>query len=192
MIDIGVVPTPVLYFAAHHLERRGGGDDHRQPQPARGQRLQDHASAPRRCTAPAIAALRDRGRRSCSTEPAPHPQSAMQSRDVDRPPTSITRPAQLQLGARRCKVVVDAGNGAGGPTAVVAVSPARLRRRPAVLRARRPVPEPPPRSDAARERRRPDRDGRRGRRRARHRARRRRRSHRRGRRARAGSCGATS
>ena len=177
-----------------HLAADGGGDDHRQPQPARGQRLQDHGRHARRSTARRSRQLRDRGRpRLARRADAPHPakRDALARRDrrriIDARATRRCSSAQ-----RRFKVVVDAGNGAGGPTAVGAVSPARLRRRAAVLRARRPLPEPSPRSDAAREPRRPDRGGEARERRARHRARRRRRSDRRRRRAPAASCGAIS
>src|SRR5205807_347625 len=64
----------------------------------------------------AIAVLRD-DVAALVDRPAPHPHHAMHSRDVigaylDR------AAAEVRIGARRCKVVVDAGNGAGGPTAV--------------------------------------------------------------------------
>ncbi|NVB79353.1 MAG: phosphomannomutase/phosphoglucomutase [Kofleriaceae bacterium] len=115
VIDIGVVPTPVLYFAAHHLEAPASvmiTGSHNPPED-NGFKLMVgtetlHGSA--------IAAIRDRVTQLLK-EPAPHPKHAMHSRDVQ---TAYLDHAvsQLQLGARRFKVVVDAGNGAGGPTAV--------------------------------------------------------------------------
>ena len=189
VIDIGVVPTPVVYFAAHHLEPGGGRDDHRQPQPARGQRLQDPARHRRRCTAPTS--------RSCATsvaeilkKPLPHPQARC-TRATSRPPTSIARPASCSSARAGCKVVVDAGNGAGGPTAVSLYRRLGFDVVPLYceLDGRFPNHHPDPTQPeniadliAKVKRRRQDR----------HRARRRRRSARRGRRARAGSCGAIS
>ena len=88
----------------------------------------------------------------------------------------------IQLGPRRFKVVVDAGNGTGGIAAVPILKTLGVDVDRHLLRSRRPLSQPPPRSDGARERRRPDREGARDRRRGGHRARRRRRPHRRRRR----------
>ena len=41
VIDLGMVATPMTYFAAQHLDTRLQRDGHRQPQPARLQRPQD-------------------------------------------------------------------------------------------------------------------------------------------------------
>ena len=191
VIDIGVVPTPLLYFAAHHLRARGGGDDHRQPQPARGQRLQDDARRPRRCTAPRSRRCATRSS-SCSTQPTPRTRSSRCTRATSSAP--ITTHVRAAAAARRAPVrrssstpaTARAGRRRSGCTAG---SASRSCRCTATSTA---VPEPPPRSDAAGEPRRPDRDGEAGGRRARHRARRRRGSDRRGRRAPAGSCGAIS
>ena len=38
---IGLGPSPMLYFAAHHLDADGGDDDHRLPQPSGVQWHQD-------------------------------------------------------------------------------------------------------------------------------------------------------
>ncbi len=54
VIDIGMVPTPVLYFATHHLKTGSGCRDHRQPQPARVQRPEDDAGRRYACTATAF------------------------------------------------------------------------------------------------------------------------------------------
>ncbi|HEU0029138.1 MAG TPA: phosphomannomutase/phosphoglucomutase [Kofleriaceae bacterium] len=115
VIDIGVVPTPVLYFAAHHLAPRGAvmiTGSHNPPED-NGFKLMLgtetlHGSA--------IAALRDDVERILAG-PDPHPVKPMTSRDVIGAYSDAVM-QRLALGERRFKVVVDAGNGAGGPTAV--------------------------------------------------------------------------
>ncbi|HET9620503.1 MAG TPA: phosphomannomutase/phosphoglucomutase [Kofleriaceae bacterium] len=116
VVDIGVVPTPVLYFAAHHLKPAAAvmiTGSHNPPEDngfkmmIGGETL--HGAA--------IAALRDRVAALLAAGPAAPPQRAMRSHDVID--AYLDHAASvLELGARRCKVVVDAGNGAGGPTAV--------------------------------------------------------------------------
>jgi phosphomannomutase/phosphoglucomutase len=64
----------------------------------------------------AIAALRDEVRALVDVKPPP-PVRAMSSRDLITPYHERVA-EELRLGGRRMKVVVDAGNGAGGPTAV--------------------------------------------------------------------------
>jgi len=115
VIDIGVVPTPVLYFAAQHLAPAAAvmiTGSHNPPEDngfkvmVAGETL--HGAA--------IAALRDRVAELVAT-PAPHPIKAMYSRDVIG--AYLDQAYQLlRPGPRRLRVVVDAGNGAGGPTAV--------------------------------------------------------------------------
>ena len=51
VVDIGVVPTPLLYWSLHHLRVVGGIQITGSHNPARVQRLQAVASAPSRCTA---------------------------------------------------------------------------------------------------------------------------------------------
>lgn len=113
--DIGVVPTPVLYFAAHHFKAAASAmitGSHNPPEDngfklmLGTETLHGHAIAELRDE---VAALLDK--------PAEPPHKAMQSRDVLGPYLDHAV-SQLRLGARRFKVVVDAGNGAGGPTAV--------------------------------------------------------------------------
>jgi phosphomannomutase/phosphoglucomutase len=115
VIDIGVVPTPVTYFAAHHLKPAASvmiTGSHNPPED-NGFKLMLgeetlHGSA--------IAAIRDQVTKLLETN-APNPKYGMQARDVTSAYLDYAV-SQLQMGHRRCKVVVDAGNGAGGPTAV--------------------------------------------------------------------------
>jgi phosphomannomutase/phosphoglucomutase len=115
VIDIGVVPTPVLYFAAHHLEPAASvmiTGSHNPPEDNGFKILVGkealHGSA--------IADLRNEVE-ALLAKPAPPAHKSMHSRDVTGAYLDHAA-GQLQLGARRFKVVVDAGNGAGGPTAV--------------------------------------------------------------------------
>jgi phosphomannomutase/phosphoglucomutase len=115
VIDIGVVPTPVLYFAAHHLEPRAAvmiTGSHNPPED-NGFKLMLGTET---LHGAAIVALRADVERLL-TEPAQHPMKPIHSRDVIGA-YSDHATAQLRLGERRFKVVVDAGNGSGGPTAV--------------------------------------------------------------------------
>jgi phosphomannomutase/phosphoglucomutase len=113
--DIGVVPTPVLYFAAHHLEPAASvmiTGSHNPPED-NGFKILRGTEA---LHGPEIAALRDEVA-AVLRSPLPHPRHGLHSRDVSA--AYLDRAAgELRMGARRCKVVVDAGNGAGGPTAV--------------------------------------------------------------------------
>jgi len=115
VIDVGVVPTPVLYFAAHALEPRAAvmiTGSHNPPQD-NGFKLMLGTET---LYGPAIAKLRDRVE-VLLKEPAKHPTKAMHSRDVIGAYHAAAE-SRIKLGERRFKVVVDAGNGAGGPTAV--------------------------------------------------------------------------
>jgi phosphomannomutase / phosphoglucomutase len=115
VIDIGVVPTPVTYFAAHHLKPAASvmiTGSHNPPED-NGFKLMLgeetlHGSA--------IAEIRDRVA-ALVGQAAPHPKYGMHSRDVTSAYLDFAV-SQLDMGHRRCKIVVDAGNGAGGPTAV--------------------------------------------------------------------------
>ena len=115
VIDVGVVPTPVLYYAAHLLEPRAAvmiTGSHNPPED-NGFKLMLGTET---MHGEAIAKLRDRVE-ALLKEPAPHPTKAMHSRDVIGTYHTEVE-GRLKLGDRRFKVVVDAGNGAGGPTAV--------------------------------------------------------------------------
>jgi phosphomannomutase/phosphoglucomutase len=115
VIDIGVVPTPVLYFAQQLLQPAASvmiTGSHNPPED-NGFKIMVGSET---LYGAAIAKLRDRVA-ALLDQPAPHPHRGMHSRDVIGPYVDRAV-AELRLGKRRCKVVVDAGNGAGGPTAV--------------------------------------------------------------------------
>jgi phosphomannomutase/phosphoglucomutase len=115
VIDIGVVPTPVLYFAAHHLQPAASvmiTGSHNPPED-NGFKLMIGSET---LHGPQIAELRNEVE-ALLGKPVEPPHKSIASRDVTGPYLDFAA-SQLHLGARRFKVVVDAGNGAGGPTAV--------------------------------------------------------------------------
>jgi phosphomannomutase / phosphoglucomutase len=115
VIDIGVVPTPVLYFAAHHLEPAAAVmiTGSHNPAEDNGFKLMLGTKSMHGAQ---IAELR-REVEELLGKPAEPPHKSIASRDVTGPYLDYAV-SQLKLGPRRFKVVVDAGNGAGGPTAV--------------------------------------------------------------------------
>jgi len=119
VIDIGVVPTPLVYFCAigavEELAPRAAimiTGSHNPPED-NGFKIMVGKET---LHGAAIAALRDEVAVLLQTQ-APHPEKAMHSRDVIAAYTAVVT-QKLLLGKRRMKVVVDAGNGSGGPTAV--------------------------------------------------------------------------
>jgi phosphomannomutase / phosphoglucomutase len=115
VIDIGVVPTPVLYFAAHHLRPAAAvmiTGSHNPPED-NGFKIMVGSET---LHGAAIAALRDRVAGLLGGA-ARHPSKPIASRDVIGAYLDHAA-SMLALGERRPRVVVDAGNGAGGPTAV--------------------------------------------------------------------------
>ncbi|MEJ7596408.1 MAG: phosphomannomutase/phosphoglucomutase [Kofleriaceae bacterium] len=118
VIDIGVIPTPLLYFAAHLLSPSLAvmiTGSHNPPED-NGFKLMAGTET---LHGTAIAALRDEvaGILADPVPPERLARRAMRSREVISAYLDQVD-AQLRLGERRPKVVVDAGNGAGGPTAV--------------------------------------------------------------------------
>ena len=115
VVDIGIVPTPVTYFAQQHLLPAAtvmitGSHN---PADDNGFKIMVGEDT---LHGPAIAAI---GRRAADLlgRPAQQPRHAISAHSVSE--AYIARAiAELRLGTRRPKVVVDAGNGAGGPTAV--------------------------------------------------------------------------
>jgi phosphomannomutase/phosphoglucomutase len=119
VVDIGVVPTPLVYFCAV-----GGVPEltpsasivitgsHNPPED-NGFKIMIGKDT---LHGAAIAALRDEVTKLLE-QSAPHPTKSMQSRDVISAYDAAVQ-ERLRLGKRRFRVVVDAGNGSGGPTAV--------------------------------------------------------------------------
>ena len=113
--DIGVVPTPLVYFAAHQLEPAAAvmiTGSHNPPED-NGFKIMFGRET---IYGARIAELRDKVQALLAIE-APHPQFAMHSRDIIGTYVDFAA-SQLRLGPRKIAVVVDAGNGAGGPTAM--------------------------------------------------------------------------
>ena len=110
--DVGIVPTPALYFAPVHWDLDGAviiTGSHNPPQDngfkiLRG-RSTIHGDDIRALRTAIERADFESGDGTCS------------ERDVITPYLAHAV-STLQLGERRCKVVVDAGNGTGGPAAV--------------------------------------------------------------------------
>ncbi len=114
VIDVGVVPTPVLYFATHHFATTGGvmiTGSHNPPAENGFKILRGTATI----FGQAIASLRA-AIESGELGPA-SARGTCEERDATAPYLDYAA-GQLRLGPRRPKVAVDAGNGAGGPTAV--------------------------------------------------------------------------
>ncbi len=134
--------------ASRHGVQRDGD---RQPQPARLQRPQDgdrrHDAVRRRHPGSARAhrARRPRDAAAGATRTARHR-------------AGVPRPHRRRRASSRvrCSIAVDCGNGVAGAFAPGALPPPRLRGRRAVLRRRRPLPQPPSRSVATEEPRRPE------------------------------------
>jgi phosphomannomutase/phosphoglucomutase len=115
VLDIGVVPTPVLYFAARHLRPAAAVMITGSHNPAEDNGFKIMIGS-QTLHGAAIAALRDRVA-ALLAQPVAHPVKPIHSRDVIGP--YLDHAAEmLRLGARRFRIVVDAGNGAGGPTAL--------------------------------------------------------------------------
>jgi len=114
VLDIGVVPTPVLYFAAHHLDVAGSViiTGSHNPSKDNGFKLLKGREALHGET---IRQLGQRIAKGGFVHAAA--RGSLEKRPVTDAYLSHAIDA-LRLGEKRLKVVVDAGNGAGGPTAV--------------------------------------------------------------------------
>jgi phosphomannomutase/phosphoglucomutase len=114
VIDIGRVPTPVLYFAAHHLRSDLSviiTGSHNPPEDNGFKLLRGTSSIHGD-------AIRDlRARMESGELPTADQPGSVREHDVTEAYLEYCT-GQLRLGPRRFKVVVDAGNGAGGPMAV--------------------------------------------------------------------------
>ncbi len=115
VLDVGVVPTPLVYFAEQHVKPAAAVmiTGSHNPAEDNGFKIMLHGET---LHGAAIAKLRDEVAVVLASD-APHPTKAIHSRDIigayHAHATSV-----LSFGKRRIKVVVDAGNGVGGPTAV--------------------------------------------------------------------------
>jgi phosphomannomutase/phosphoglucomutase len=113
VLDIGVVPTPVLYFAAFDLRPTGAVIITGSHNPA-----QDNGFKMLRGTdsihGPAIQRLRERieSKDFCQADRS----GTVEQVEILDAYLNNAR-SSLELGERRCKVVLDAGNGTGGPIA---------------------------------------------------------------------------
>lgn len=114
IFDIGVVPTPVLYFASSQFSVDGAvivTGSHNPAEDNGFKLLHNNHSL----HGPAIQELRAvMERRDFVTAERP---GQVTERDAVTPYLAYAQSA-VRLGPRRFKVVLDAGNGAGGPTAV--------------------------------------------------------------------------
>ena len=114
ILDIGVVPTPVLYFSAFHFKSDGAviiTGSHNPGQDNGFKMLRGTSSI----YGDEISALRDRirvGDYRVASE-----RGSMETRDANAPYLAYLE-STLELGPARAKVVVDAGNGTGGPLAL--------------------------------------------------------------------------
>ena len=113
VVDLGVVPTPVTYFAAHHFELGShvmitGSHN---PSGDNGFKI---GIGGRSLHGAGITALRDLME---AQDFIPQSSGSVDCRDAIGPYLKFCGD-NLDLGPRRVTAVLDAGNGAGGPTAV--------------------------------------------------------------------------
>ena len=115
VLDIGVVPTPILYFASHHFEVEGAViiTGSHNPAEDNGFKLLHQGKS---LHGAAIQELRAVMERQDFVDAGDAGRGSVTERDADAPYLE-NAVASLRLGERRFKVVVDGGNGAGGPTA---------------------------------------------------------------------------
>jgi phosphomannomutase/phosphoglucomutase len=114
VIDLGIVPSPLLYFAARELAPPAAviiTGSHNPPED-NGFKIMLGADT---IHGAQVVALRTRVEELIA-QPAPPPVHAMHSRDVISAYLDAAA-ARISLGERRFRVVVDGGNGAGGPIA---------------------------------------------------------------------------
>jgi phosphomannomutase/phosphoglucomutase len=109
VLDVGVVPTPVLYFAVFHLDTDGGVQitgSHNPPEDNGFKILRGKTTI----HGAEIQALRQLVEtRDFVVAPGP----AAEVHEIEQPYIEMVR-SRIALGPRRMKVVVDAGNGIGG------------------------------------------------------------------------------
>ncbi len=116
VIDIGMVPTPLLYFAAFHWQLDGAVivTGSHNPPPDNGFKILRGTTSIHGAT---IRALHTAISNGALIEAPSEDRGEVEERDIV--PAYLDHAAScLRLGERRPKVVVDAGNGVGGPTTV--------------------------------------------------------------------------
>jgi phosphomannomutase/phosphoglucomutase len=116
VVDVGIGPTPLLYFAVHHLQVDGGlmiTGSHN-PGPENGVKMLRRTGS---IYGAEIQALKSR------IESGDLPSGARGAvTEVDVKPAYVEHGKKsVQLARKDLKVVVDAGNGAGGPLALAAL-----------------------------------------------------------------------
>lgn len=113
IVDIGVGPTPLLYFAVHHFDLDGGVQitgSHNPPDENGFKMMVGKGSL----YGPDIVELRDTMESGTF-----HEESGGTVEALDAAPAYIERAkTDIQLGRRDIRFAVDAGNGAGGPLAL--------------------------------------------------------------------------
>jgi phosphomannomutase/phosphoglucomutase len=112
LVDVGVVPTPVLYFAPFHFDLDGGvmiTGSHNPPEDNGFKVLRGKSTI----HGDEIQALR----KLIEAGDVVSGKGAREERDVVGPYVDHAK-GRLRLGKRMPRVVLDAGNGAGGPTAL--------------------------------------------------------------------------
>jgi phosphomannomutase/phosphoglucomutase len=108
VVDIGVVPTPVLYFAPFHFDLHGGvmiTGSHNPPE--------DNGFKIMRGRGTIYGAEIQKLRELVESRHFSGGRGAREERDAITPYLAFAR-EHIELGPRRMKVVIDAGNGAGG------------------------------------------------------------------------------
>lgn len=115
VIDIGIVPTPLAYFAQQHLLPGATVMITGSHNPAEDNGFKIMLGA-QTLHGEAITRLAMRTTALLSQPPQP-PQRLLLATNVHEAYLSRAT-AELRLGPRRPRIVVDAGNGAGGPTAI--------------------------------------------------------------------------
>ncbi|MFO0668296.1 MAG: phosphomannomutase/phosphoglucomutase [Polyangiaceae bacterium] len=113
IVDIGVVPTPMLYFAVHHLGTDGGvmiTGSHNPPEDNGFKVMRGKASF----FGADIQTLRERIEREDFASPR---QGSIETTDL-LPAYVAMMKERISFAHTDMKFVVDAGNGAGGPTAL--------------------------------------------------------------------------
>lgn len=113
LIDVGVVATPVLYYSVFHFDTDGGVQitgSHNPPEDNGFKTLRGKTTI----HGAEIQALR----KLVETQDFETGRGSVETRDILGPYADMVA-SRIELGERRFKVVVDAGNGVGGTTAQV-------------------------------------------------------------------------